>query len=80
MRFSRKVEQWIPMHCPVCRVDIDVPRVEWVVSGTLYCEECNTRLLECSQENVVLWDEDLALERKHDYADLEYDSMDSRYE
>ena len=77
MRLSRKVEPWIPMFCPRCNVDIDVPRVEWVTCGTLYCEECSTQLVERSQENPFsVWDEDVAMERRYDAADLEYDSMD----
>jgi len=79
--FRRNREDWIPMFCSRCNVDIDVPRVEWVVSGTLYCEECSSPLIERSQENPFsVWDEDLAMERRHDAADMEYDSMDSRYD
>jgi len=68
----RTNDPWVPMFCRYCNVDIDVPRVEWVVSGTLFCEECRHPLIERRWEKVSNWDEDLAMERKYDAADLEY--------
>ncbi len=77
MRFSRKIEEWIPMFCSTCQVDVDVPRVEWIVSGTLYCEECASRLEERSQENVPCpYD---TLEEYHDYAD-KFERLFEEYE
>jgi hypothetical protein len=68
------MDPWVMTHCPGCRVDIDVPRSEWISNGNkAYCEECGSNLVEIDFPSYD--DKDpltMAMERRYDYADMEY--------
>ena len=61
-------EEWVSTHCPGCRVDVDIPRSEWIASNYKpTCESCGCTLIEERNDDVYdEYDHEEELERRAD--------------